>query len=152
MFSKQELNKLFRYACSLTHDEQSAFDILQAAIVRVLPKSPENPVAYTKTAIRNLFLDQKRYEKKIEMEELPSEIIDINTDFETILIQKDELNSLLSKISTDERELLYLWAVEEMTFAEIADELNQKRGTLLSRMSRLRTKIVGLGANDEKTS
>jgi len=43
--------------------------------------------------------------------------------------------------STHEREILYYWAVEGMTAAQIATTLDSRRGTVLSRIHRLRTAL-----------
>ena len=40
MLDREALNRLFRYGCSLTHDEQSAYDLLQDGLEASLRKAP----------------------------------------------------------------------------------------------------------------
>ena len=40
-----------------------------------------------------------------------------------------------------EREILYYWAAEDMTAAQIASTLGTRRGTVLSRIHRLRSRL-----------
>ena len=48
-----------------------------------------------------------------------------------------------------ERELLFFWAVEGCTAQEIADRTDSPRGTVLSRIHRLRQKILSQQAQDK---
>jgi len=41
-----------------------------------------------------------------------------------------------------EREILHLWAVEGMTTAQIAEQLDTPRGTVLSRIYRMRQRLI----------
>jgi len=60
---------------------------------------------------------------------------------EDIYIDQDEITILLEKLNPPDRELLYFWAVEEYTIDEISKLLNTPRGTLVSRIHRLRKKL-----------
>ena len=44
-------------------------------------------------------------------------------------------------MDVDERELLYLFAIEGYTVQEIADDLGMKKGTLLSKIHRLKARL-----------
>ena len=79
------------------------------------------------------------------------DIVDLNVDLETLTIQRDEIGKLLEQISPLDREILFLWAVEGMSFEEISKELDIRRGTLLSRMSRLRSHLSDKEEKNEKT-
>jgi RNA polymerase sigma-70 factor (ECF subfamily) len=59
-----------------------------------------------------------------------------------LLIQAEEVADLLARLHDVERELLYLWAVEEYTIDEISELTGAPRGTLLSRLHRLRGKLL----------
>ncbi|MGK0290726.1 MAG: RNA polymerase sigma-70 factor (ECF subfamily), partial [bacterium] len=54
---------------------------------------------------------------------------------------KEEVEILLDQASPAERELLYLSAVEEYSIQEIAEITQTPKGTLLSRLHRLKNKI-----------
>ncbi len=151
MLNKDELNQLYRYALSLSAHEESAYDLVQSAVERYLKKMPEaidKPLAYLKTIIRNLYFDQERHKKVVPMISIESdecahiEPID-NDSMEDLLINQQEVQVLLSDLSSEENELLYLWAVEEHTVDEIARIYEKPRGTMLSKLHRLKKRIRG---------
>lgn len=70
MFNKDELNKLYQYALSLTRQEDTAYDLVQSALEKSLRKIPQpidKPQAYLKVIIRNLFFDIERHKKVVLM-------------------------------------------------------------------------------------
>lgn len=149
MFTQEQLNRLYRYALSLTGNESLSYDLLQDAIVKHLDKKhPPGKVAecYLRTCIRNRYIDQLRHEQRFPKESLePSEdsLICMNMpDPGSTLINQEQLTLLLEHLNPLERELLHLWAYEEMTAQEIADQLDSPRGTILSRIHRLRKKLA----------
>ena len=62
-------------------------------------------------------------------------------DLENTVIERDLLESLLEHVDPMDREILYMWAVEDRSFEEISQITSIKRGTLLSRIHRLKAKI-----------
>jgi RNA polymerase sigma-70 factor (ECF subfamily) len=61
---------------------------------------------------------------------------------EDIVIAEYEVEAIMAILEPLERELLYFWAVEGYTAQEIADWTDSPRGTVLSRIHRLRQKIL----------
>ncbi len=143
-FTKENLQELFRYANALTHNEPDAFDLVQTAMTRVLVKQPENLIAYTKTTIRNIFYDQYRRKKNIPISSYDenTNIIGIHElNFEDTIINRNSINDIMKDLEPIDRELLFLYGYEGLTFDEIAKKMNKKRGTLLSRVHRIKKKI-----------
>lgn len=60
---------------------------------------------------------------------------------ENVLMNQQEVQQLTELLSTEENELLYLWAVEEYSTGEIAHIYQQPRGTILSKLHRLKNRI-----------
>ena len=148
MFTQEELNQLYRYALSITAREDLAYDLLQESIERYLRKcvSIEKPVAYLKTIIRNLYIDWQRHNKVLQMVSIESDevasIEPVNDDLmDDLLVHQQEVELLVSGLSSAENELLYLWAVEEHTVDEIARIYEKPRGTILSQLHRLKKRI-----------
>lgn len=147
--NKSEIEKLFRYAIAFTRDEDMAYDLLQSSLERGLKKgiaSMDEPLAYLKVIIRNMFFDQQRRNKVVPLVSL--EYCDELTDeeasevsLEDIFIQQEDVEQIVKDLSATESELLYLWAVEEYTAEEIAGLLQQPRGTILSSLHRLKKRI-----------
>lgn len=52
-----------------------------------------------------------------------------------------ELNAALSRLSTTDRNVLILYAVEQLTYQEVADALGTPIGTVRSRLARARRKL-----------
>jgi len=129
MFNKNELNQLYRYALSLCRQDETAYDLVQAAIERYLYKTSvavDKPLAYLKTTIRHLYFDLQRHEKIVPMVSMDSEAVShiepLSDDLsmESALINQQQVLHLISCLSAEESELLYLWAVEEYTVEEIS--------------------------------
>ncbi len=157
IFNKEELNQLYRYALSLSQHEDVACDLVQSALERYLKKShsecldkpqrmPEKPLAYLKTMIRNLYFDQLRRDKVVPMVSLESEDVAIiepveQLSMEQLLINQQQVHQVIESLNSEENELLYLWAVEEHTVDEIAGIYEKPRGTVLSKLHRLKKRI-----------
>jgi len=154
MFNKDELNKFYHYALSLSKNEDAAYDLLQSALERYLRKPSdmiEHPNAYLKTVIRNLFIDDERRKKVVPMTSIensdqfgnegnyiePFE----NSSMDDLLINQQEVQQLIKMLTTEENELLYLWAVEEYSTSEIAIITQQPKGTVLSKLHRMKKRI-----------
>lgn len=147
--NKSDLDKLYRYAMAFTRNEDMAYDLLQSSIERGLKKgiaSMDEPIAYIKVIIRNMFFDEQRRNKVVPLISLDQcgEKYDEETDnisLEDLYIQQEDVERVISDLSPAESELLYLWAVEEYTAEEIAGVLEQPRGTVLSKLHRLKKRI-----------
>jgi RNA polymerase sigma-70 factor (ECF subfamily) len=145
VFNKQEFNKLYQYACSLTNNSDEAFDFVHDALIQVQTRTTvKNSMAYIKVVIRNnFFAHYKKNQKETPNEVIENQISSIY-ELESLIIHKDSVRELLKVIQPEERELLYQWAVEGKTVQEISLEQDVKLGTLLSRISRLKKKIIKL--------
>ena len=148
-FDKDQLNQLYRYAMSLEHKPDLAYDLLQGALEKYLntpPQQIDHPLAYIKRIIRNLAIDQLRQTKKHSaLDQSQSNQIDVislqSSTLEEQCLFEEELEELLEQLNPQERELLYLWAIEGYTIDEISEWQNVPRGTLLSRIHRLRARL-----------
>ena len=147
VFDREVLQKLYRYACTLCVNQDDAYDLLQYALEKYIHNRSDSKqgseVSYLRTIIRNRFIDEYRRLKRFPEESYDDETtlaIDVASLEDTVLAQV-ELELVWKKFDPFEREILYYWAVEEMTAQEISDQINKPRGTVLSRIHRLRKKI-----------
>ncbi len=150
MLDKKLLNQLYRFALSLCHNEDQAYDLLQSCVEKYLKADRshiEKPMAYMMRLMRNEFIDQirkNRFFQEVDaeaLEKISDEAVLGEMSMEDIYVQQCEVEALLNTMRPDERELLFLWAVEEYTIDEIAQLKQVPRGTLLSRLHRLRQRI-----------
>ncbi len=141
------LNHLYRYCLALSGNSEDAYDLLQDAIEAYLRRSKENhieqPQAYVKRIARNCFYDQARRKKIFQLEALENqnELPGIEQELEQTMIDDLFLKKVWQTLGPKEREVVFLWAVEGMTTAEIAREINVPLTTVLSRLHRLRIRV-----------
>lgn len=144
--SPELLQQGYRYALSLTHDEARAEDILQDACVAILRLGGSWQRGYLFRTIRNRFIDLYRRELVAPMAGIEDsgqvpESMENATEGESIVASADLLDKALAGLRVEEREALFLAAVEGYTAAEIADLTGRPRGTILSLVFRARRKI-----------
>ena len=147
MVDADELQRLFRYAFALTHDQAAAYDLLHDALEKALRKPPRDEAArlsYIRTIMRNQHLDQVRRRSRFPEENLSDhdEALGIHEGLlDEVMIHEEDLAAAWATLDALERDILYHWAVEELSAREIAVELDLPRGTVLSRLHRLRAKV-----------
>ena len=149
---RELLQSLYRYCICLTGNSAQAEDLLQTAVENWL-KGGSRPVqlkAYLRKVIRNQFIDDCRRLKLVDFEPLDDNaavLLDA-TCLEEIEIQHNLIEYLFEQLNPAEREVLYLWAIEGYSAAEIAADLQQPRGTILSRLHRIKLKTADLALDD----
>lgn len=141
------MQKLYRYGLTLCMDQDEAYDLLQHALEKYLQnahrQTHDNDLAYVRTIMRNRFIDNYRRSNRFKEEtydDATTVAID-ETSLEDIVIAQKDLEIVWEHLDPFEREILYYWAVEEMTTQEISNQTGVPRGTVLSRIYRLRKKI-----------
>ncbi len=158
MLTDDQLNHAYRYCLALTGDADDAYDLLQSGMVKWLARPDAkvgNPAAYLRRLLRNLFIDLKRAHKPTPLAEArPVEALaDDSGDLETLTIRAELAGEILAQCGTQDRELLFLWAVEGYTIDEIARIVDRPRGTLLSRLHRIRKRVQAqFGNRDQEAS
>ena len=141
------LNELFRYCFALTGNESDAYDLLQTSIEKYLRKaimSVKNEAAYLKRIIRNQYIDEYRKQIRVDIEQFDEVVTHVDMDtrsLEQIVASQRQIESIWQQLSDDEREILYFWAVEGYSTSELASFLDVPRGTLLSKIHRLRIRL-----------
>ncbi len=155
MFDKNEITALYRYCYALTNHEANAYDLLQTALEKCLRHPPYElgaKMPYMRTIIRNRFIDQYRNAKKIELQEFDENIVtnihDELSSFEDILINQESAKIIWALFDSSEREIMYLWAIQGLTTAEVAQFLDIPKGTIVSKISRLRKKVTSQLSTD----
>ena len=148
-FSKDLLNDLYRYALSLCQYSDQAYDLVQSSCEKVLKQGIEQGAIkpYMMTCIRNEYFDQfRRFKLSLVVDEKLQDELVVNEQqllqqLDATMIDKQHVSLVLENLSIDERELLYLWAIEGFSMQEIAIQTKTPRGTLLSRLSRLKKRL-----------
>ena len=137
------LQRGYRYALSLADDRHDAEELLQEACLSLVRSGGRWHVGSVLTAIRHRFIDRLR-RRGLTMQSLDvaAEMIREVAGPAALTSELDaELERALGALRPEERELLYLAAVEEMTIAEIAKMTDRPRGTILSLIHRAKRKV-----------
>ena len=145
MFDQDDLNKLYRFSYSLTLNESDAYDLLQNSLEKFIKNQTqkENDLAFMYRIIRHQFIDD--YRKNSKQQTLPFEEqehidFDVKT-LESISIDDDLIEQLIAYLDPLEREILFYWAIEGNTTQQIAEMLAMPKGTVLSKIYRMRLRI-----------
>ncbi len=146
-FNRAELNNLYRYGYALCTNQDDAYDLLQYALEKYLHKpvgyNNAKNLAYVRTTMRNRFIDEYRKLTRFPEEEYDdSSLVAIDeSSLEDVVVAQLDLEIIWKELNTVEREVLYYWAIEGMTAQEIAEQVDVPRGTVLSRLYRIRKKF-----------
>lgn len=140
--NKDQLDTLFQYAFSLCKNEDEAYDLLHSSIERFLKKRGIlNVQAYLRKSIRNAWLDSKKVSVDIAPFDEEMNLVEGFQSLETIVINENQLSKVWTLLTAEEREILYYWAVLEYSIDEISFEQNIPKGTILSRIHRMRKRL-----------
>ncbi|MDH5394302.1 MAG: sigma-70 family RNA polymerase sigma factor [Gammaproteobacteria bacterium] len=147
MLTEENLQILYRYSYVLTCNEEDAYDLLQCAVEKYLNSSQvaSCKLAYIKRIIKNQHTDNYRHDKLLDFDSYDDTIIPLDnelTELEDVIINEDMVETMLLSLSPDEREIIFYWAYEGYTAQQISDTLKQPRGTVLSRLHRIRKRLI----------
>lgn len=142
--------KLYLHAWYILHDAAEARDVAQEVFIRALREprlfEPEFRIqAWLYRVTRNLCFNltrDRRRRDRILSGRLPTEAprvdpLDRVFDGE----RQGELLAAVDLLSADHRDILLLRYYEDLSYAEIADRLGIKLGTVMSRLSRARGRL-----------
>lgn len=144
----------FRYALALTHDPTQAEDLVQDAALALLRSQapPTAPMLFT--ILRNRFVDQLRRDERVEPEGLErADDAQVAAALDARLDERDtgRLDRALARLRPEEREVLMLACVEDLTCAQIAELFGRPRGTVTSLLFRAQRKVreaLGYGTRE----
>jgi len=134
-------NKLFKTCCLILKDREEAEDVVQETFIRVFNKIDtfkEKSGLYTWIYAIALNLSRDRMRVKQDMLELKDELIG-NNDLEAQVemnIDRELLRKEIFGMNSIYREVLVLFYFEELSIKEISNLLNEKEGTIKSKLSR----------------
>ncbi|MEM1022167.1 MAG: RNA polymerase sigma factor [Myxococcota bacterium] len=132
----------FRYAFALTHDRRDAEDVLHEAWLSARRRWRRPNKAYLFAAIRHRWVDRLRKGRRDPpLEDLTTEVSAPEADLDSVPDRLD-LKAALQRLTSREREVLYLMTVEGWTAQEISKLMGAPRGTVLSLSHRAKGKML----------
>ena len=142
----EHIPRLRRYARALVGDRHVADDLVQDTLERAWNKfylwRPGSDLrAWLFTIMHNVFVNQarrRRYESEELTDETPAAAVRA-TQGEQLELR--DVDRVLSSISPEQREVVLLVALEQLTYEEISRALDIPIGTVMSRLSRGRERM-----------
>jgi RNA polymerase sigma-70 factor (ECF subfamily) len=156
------LPRLRRYALTLCRARELADDLVQSACERALATvagpAPGAPFdAWMFCILRNLWIDRGRQKQSegvvVDIEE-HSELIGSSGDTDVqARIDLERVRQAIERLPDEQREVLMLVCVEELSYRDAAEALGVPIGTVMSRLARARLKLAemtGLSSTTDK--
>lgn len=141
------LPNLRRYALSLTRRPDQADDLVQQTVERAIAGASGHDPAqrlepWLFRIMRNGFIDQTRRVRsagvQVDVHDMPEALpTDPGPALEARLMLRS-VEAAMAELPPEQREILHLVCVEEMSYAETARILDIPPGTVMSRLSRAR--------------
>jgi RNA polymerase sigma-70 factor, ECF subfamily len=153
------LDGLYGYAVVLSRNRAEAEDLVQETCLRALRSIGQlrpdgNVKSWLFTILRNIWLNQVRHRRTVpEMAELDSdgsvaiEPVDGGKDPHEVYIsgiERQQVREAIQQLPVEFREIIILREYEELSYQEIAVLLDCPPGTVMSRLSRARSKLRDL--------
>lgn len=146
-----QIPSLRRYARALTGDTWAADDLVQDTLERACSKwrlwvMGSNLRAWLFSVMHNLFVNQLRQSpghRQISLVNLD----DVAHDLQSTGLQPGQgldLQRCLLRLPPEQREVLLLVSMEDMSYAEVAKVTGVAVGTVMSRLSRARSRLQEL--------
>jgi len=146
-----QLPALRRYAIALVGRSALADDLVQDCFERALGhaaqlREPERLGGWLRRILYHLYIDEVRRRKTRGREEDVTELADhleLSTPAPDNSREREFMHAV-NRLSTEHRQILLLVSVEELSYREVADELEIPLGTVMSRLARARERLRDL--------
>ena len=146
-----QIPALRRYARALTGDAWAADDLVQDTLERACSKwrlwtAGSDLRAWLFTVMHNLFVNQVRSTatqmqgNTVDIDDVVHELVAPESGMGLAL----DLQRCLLCLPEDQREVLLLVSLEDMSYAEVAKITGVPMGTVMSRLSRARSRLQAL--------
>ena len=148
------LGRLYRYAISLCRDEDMAKDLVQQCALKALGARsvPTDEPAYRAwlfVILRNALTDDRRRQRAAERTLDPEPPEEVCIDMECRAGDERLINILsvkqaMEKLGDNDREIVGLVDLAGLSYAEAAAVFDVPAGTVMSRISRARARLLAL--------
>jgi len=137
--------RLRRYARALVGDRASADDLVQDTLERAwaklhLYRRGTDLRAWLFTVMHNVHVNRVRATRPVDpLDDDMPELAQRETQPDALLVR--DLDRAIARLPADQRAVLLLVTLEEMSYEEVARTLGIPIGTVMSRLSRAREKL-----------
>ena len=142
----QCIPRLRRYARALTGDASAADDLVQDVLERALVKQSlwregTDLRAWLFTVMHNVFVNQVRSAAASRTVPMDDAVADLPQPQSTDRLEIRDLDAALQALPEEQRAVVLLVGLEQMTYDEAARVLEVPIGTVMSRLSRGRERL-----------
>lgn len=140
----EHLPRLRRYARALTGDRFAADDLVQDAVERALSRwallrPGSNAAVWLLSIMHNLYENQRKAAwRQVDNEDVPELSI---RGSQSDGLELEDLVKALYRLSEEQRAVLLLIGLEELSYDEAAKVLGVPIGTVMSRLARARARL-----------
>ncbi|MBW6425582.1 RNA polymerase sigma factor [Rhizobium sp. XQZ8] len=146
---------LRRYARGLVRDAESADDIVQDCLERVVlnwsRRHDDNPRSWVFAILHNLAVNKLRQDARragsVPIEDAP-ETVGARSPTQEDAIYGGEVMAAIERLPPDYRSILLLVSVEDLSYAEAGKVLEIPLGTVMSRLARARERLRSILENE----
>ena len=136
---------VYRTAMRVTGNSADAEDVMQTVFVRVLNQTPPPDLAatsdsYMRRAATNAAIDILR--QKTQRAENSLDVAPDQAGKPDNYLLKEMLRRALGKLKPDDAQLFVLRSVEGLSYDELAEQFSIERGTVASRIHRIRETLM----------
>lgn len=148
-----EIPRLRRYARALTGDPARADDLVQDTLERALSRlllwRPGDLRAWLFTIMHNVYVNQIKSAARVEYlaDDLLPDLPLRATQSDSLELR--DLDRALARLSPDQREVLLLVGLEDLSYEQAAKVVGAPVGTVMSRLSRGRERLRTLLADTD---
>jgi RNA polymerase sigma-70 factor (ECF subfamily) len=151
-----EIPRLRRYARALTGRVDAADDLVQDTLQRALEKwrlwqSEREIRPWLFSIMHNLHVDGRRRDHRIDFRDDDDLPVPVQRASQQDSLELRDLERALALLPPDQREVLLLVGLEELSYAEVARALKIPQGTVMSRLSRARARLKAILAGEAAT-
>jgi len=136
--------RLRRYARALAGDGHRADDLVQDTVERALAifhlwLRGSDMRAWMFAIMHNVFINQLNARRELELDEAAEARLESAPRGDPLELR--DLDAALQRLPAEQREVLLLVGLEQLSYAEVSAALNVPIGTVMSRLSRGRERL-----------
>jgi RNA polymerase sigma-70 factor (ECF subfamily) len=143
----EQIPRLRRYARALVRDTEQADDLVQDCLERAWSRAhrwrPDSDLrAWLFTILHNLYVNAvRRGQRRPDRAPLPETCRDPGAEGQERAMRLRDVENGLAELAPEQREVLLLVCLEELSYREVADILGVPVGTVMSRLHRARERL-----------
>jgi RNA polymerase sigma-70 factor, ECF subfamily len=143
----EHIPRLRRYARALAGDSHRTDDLVQDTLERALTKfhlwrQGSDLRAWMFSIMHNVFINQLKARRELALDDATEAALECPPRSDPLQIR--DLDAALRRLPAEQREVLLLVGLEQLSYAEASQALDIPVGTVMSRLSRGRERLRAL--------